>query len=640
MTMKRLLPLCLIGLAVFVFAAFIARAWQYQANLAQITASDWVMVKADGLRLGRRPPRDDISLVLFDVKTAAKLGYVRSYADDLRLYRQLFKAGARVVYDSRSTAAADDATFEEVKPLLDGMLEIRSDGALARDIYLGATILENTHPQYTNLAAPNLVNAHPHAIPWMRSRYYPMFQLTSVGPRESAPLAIVRLAWNAEGGDAESVGNLMRQCGVMTEWHRQAPDLVPENDVPQSPYPVGDRSIIWYPFLTSTILVPPAAFWISYDPAVSEYQRKSYIDVLEDSDTIRFDNQIVIIGFSPETDISSDSYEAPSAAGRAAPAEVMAAAVQTLLDERPMRVPPSGVRYLLLALICITFALVGGWFRPVQAVWVTFAVLLAYFCSAVIAYRSGWYSDFSIVPAAGISSAMLGMVYSSWLSVRARHRVVDLFGRYVPRAVVNQLMLQPDLRSLTLGGVKRDMSVMFADIRGFTTFSEDLAPEEVVRQLNSLLEIMVECTFEHEGTLDKFIGDAILVLFNAPLDQPDHVARAVRTATSIQKRLVDHPTGLAIGIGLHRGEAVVGNIGTQRRLEYTAIGSTVNIASRLCGVAEPGEVIISAAMMSELGDEFETEPLAPVTVKGIKAPLAAFRVRPRQAQPSSAPVNS
>lgn len=215
--------------------------------------------------------------------------------------------------------------------------------------------------------------------------------------------------------------------------------------------------------------------------------------------------------------------------------------------------------------------------------------------------------------------------------MRARNRIVDLFGRYVPRAVVNQMMQRGDLKSLTLGGSKRQVTVMFADIRGFTTFSEHLAPEEVVSQLNSLLEGMVECTFANEGTLDKFIGDAILVLFNAPLEQPDHVQRALQTATDIQQRLANHPTGLSVGIGLHCGEAVVGNIGTWQRLEYTAIGSTVNIASRLCGVARPGEVIVSQAVVQALGDtakQWDCQPLEPVMVKGIGQPLVCYRVRP------------
>ena len=114
--------------------------------------------------------------------------------------------------------------------------------------------------------------------------------------------------------------------------------------------------------------------------------------------------------------------------------------------------------------------------------------------------------------------------------------------------------------------------VMFADIRGFTSFSQYLPPEQVVQELNSLLEVMVKCTFDYEGTLDKFIGDAILVLFNAPLDQADHTERAVKTAIAIQKSLRDHASGLKVGIGVHSGPAVIGNIGTPQRMEFTAIG--------------------------------------------------------------------
>lgn len=624
---KRSLVLLGIGIVVFVAASLASRKFQYPSSVVQVAASDWMMVKAQGLRLGARPVRDDIALVFFDIKTAAELGYVRSYDDDLQLYKKLFETGAKIVYDTRSVAAADEANFNEVRPLFDAMIELRSDGSLIRDAYLGADIMAETHPRYTPLLAQNLVNSYPHAIPSIRSRYYPMFHLTAVGPRESAPLMIARQIWGEVITDSDVVATNMRQTGVMTVWHQQAPDVVPEIDLPVTPYPIGDRSIPWMPFLTSTLLVAPAAFWVSYDPAVGEYSRYSYLDVLRGTTTIDLTGKIVIVGFSPETDISTDTYDAPSAIGKASPSEVMAAAVQTLLDGTYMRETPKSVQLLTIAVLCVIFSLVGGLLKPVQALLAIFVGLFIYSGYAVFLYRTGWFSDFAVAPAAGLTSGVLGLAYSSWLSVRSRHRVVDLFGRYVPRAVVNQLMLQGELQSLTMGGIKRDVSVMFADIRGFTSFSEDLAPEEVVRQLNSLLEIMVECTFEQEGTLDKFIGDAILVLFNAPLEQPDHVARAVRTAIAIQQRLADHSSGLSVGIGLHRGEAIVGNIGTQRRMEYTAIGSTVNIASRLCGVAQPGEIIVSSAMINEIGDGYETESLGPVTVKGLKVPLDSYRVR-------------
>ena len=182
-------------------------------------------------------------------------------------------------------------------------------------------------------------------------------------------------------------------------------------------------------------------------------------------------------------------------------------------------------------------------------------------------------------------------------------------------------MQKPELEALVVGGVRRDVTVMFADIRGFTTFSERLDPEKVLVELNSLLDGMVACTFEAEGTLDKFIGDAILVLFNAPLEQPDHVQRAVQTALEIQSRVAHHISGLSIGIGIHTGVAVVGNVGTPERMEYTAIGSTVNVASRLCDVARPGEIIVSATVAEQLADTIELQMRDPVRVKGIDREL-------------------
>ena len=137
---------------------------------------------------------------------------------------------------------------------------------------------------------------------------------------------------------------------------------------------------------------------------------------------------------------------------------------------------------------------------------------------------------------------------------------------------------------------------------------------------------MVDCTFEQEGTVDKFIGDAILVLFNAPTDQPDHALRAVKTAWAIQQKLTEviddyENSELRIGIGIHTGEAIVGTVGTAERMEYTAIGSTVNTASRLCDKADGDKVVASQEIVDKVGDQFTWSQNEPMTVKGIDRPL-------------------
>jgi class 3 adenylate cyclase len=134
----------------------------------------------------------------------------------------------------------------------------------------------------------------------------------------------------------------------------------------------------------------------------------------------------------------------------------------------------------------------------------------------------------------------------------------------------------------------------------------------------------VEAAFEEKGTVDKYIGDAVMVLFNAPLEQADHSERAVRTALKMQAALAGSP--LSVGVGIHSGIAVVGNVGTAERLEYTAIGSTVNLAARLCESAAKGEIIVSEEVRARLGDRIEAEVRAPILVKGINRELVTYRV--------------
>jgi adenylate cyclase len=422
------------------------------------------------------------------------------------------------------------------------------------------------------------------------------------------------------------VGEELRRSGVMTVWHIHSPDVVAKTEVEKSPYRLDKEAIIWHPFLSTTTLVPPVGFWVSYDPDVAAYPRHSYIDALKGAAAEHFKDKIVIIGFDAEIDPTSDTYSIPSLPGKASAAEMVACATQTLLDGRTMATMPRWLSVLVMTALIFASALVTGLMKPVRSAFAFLSLLLLYYAFATAAYRAGVFPDCAIVPAVAMLTAVAGGTGNAWLSLRMRRRIVDLFGRYVPRAVVNQMLQRPELEALALGGTIREVTVMFADIRGFTAYSQDMSPDEVVRELNGLLKIMVDCTFENEGTLDKFIGDAILVLFNAPLDQPDHSDRAIRTALMIQQRLTSHDSKLRVGVGVHRGDAVVGNVGTPERMEYTAIGSTVNIASRLCDSARPGEVVASKAVVEALTGVVKAESLGALQVKGISHPLEAARV--------------
>ncbi len=203
-----------------------------------------------------------------------------------------------------------------------------------------------------------------------------------------------------------------------------------------------------------------------------------------------------------------------------------------------------------------------------------------------------------------------------------------LFERMVSPAVINQL--NPD--SLQLGGKRQEITVLFADIRGFTGFSENTQPEELVSVLNLYLAAAAEVVLQEGGTIDKFLGDAIMAWFNAPIPQPDHTLRAVRAALRIRQavhdlhRMLPEKHRLSFGVGIHLGDAVLGLVGTQKRLDYTAIGDSVNTAKRIQENAASGQILISQQAYRQAIEHIVAMPVEPILAKGKKEPLMVFEV--------------
>jgi adenylate cyclase len=207
------------------------------------------------------------------------------------------------------------------------------------------------------------------------------------------------------------------------------------------------------------------------------------------------------------------------------------------------------------------------------------------------------------------------------------------YSRFMPEYVVKQLLENPN--SFRLGGVNQTITVLFADIRGFTALSERENPEKVVGLLNRYFSAMTEIIFDHGGTLDKYIGDGLMALFGAPSASPADAMNAVKAAVSMQKRLSSlnaelHKAGygqISVGIGLHTGEATIGYIGSDKRSEYTAIGDTVNLASRLESNALGGQILMSEATAAASGNLIPVNPREPLTVKNRVQPVNVFEVR-------------
>ena len=212
----------------------------------------------------------------------------------------------------------------------------------------------------------------------------------------------------------------------------------------------------------------------------------------------------------------------------------------------------------------------------------------------------------------------------------------ETLSRYLSPQVMQQVLSDADLRSLR--SARREVTVLFADIRNFTAFAERHQPEEVVDVLNEYFDLLVHVLFEHQGTLDKFLGDGLLALFGTPLEQADHARRAVQAALDIQRgatalntvrRRRGQPT-LHLGIGINSGEAIVGNIGTEKRMEYTVVGDMVNVAQRLQTHAGGGEILIGANLFPHVQHLVSVYNTVEMQVKGRQQPVQAHRIGPLQ----------
>ena len=241
----------------------------------------------------------------------------------------------------------------------------------------------------------------------------------------------------------------------------------------------------------------------------------------------------------------------------------------------------------------------------------------------------------SDLPLAGVAaSSTLVNAYRFAAEERERRRVHGMFGRCVSKEVVDQILNYEG--DIPLGGARQEATLLFTDIRGFTGMSETMAPEDVVALLNEYFEAMTTIILDHGGTIDKFMGDAIMAVFGAPIPRDDHAERCVQAAVEMRKALrslqarweAEGKPRFDTGIGINTGQVLVGNIGSARRMEYTAIGDAVNLASRIEGLTKEygGGILISEATYERVRDVVEAQPLGAVPVRGKARPVQLYRV--------------
>lgn len=263
------------------------------------------------------------------------------------------------------------------------------------------------------------------------------------------------------------------------------------------------------------------------------------------------------------------------------------------------------------------------------------AILGGWTLFTVGAFKGGQWLNLVQPVAAGGLALFFGTAYRYFVEGREKRKVAKLFGRYVSRDVYAQLMSHPE--QAELGGARREMTVLFSDIRGFTSVTERGDPEELVGQLNEYFSRMVAIVFRNKGTVDKFVGDMVMALFSAPLDDPAHADNGVRTAIEMVRELGDlnrawaarGMTQLDIGIGVNSGDMIAGNIGSSSIMSYTVIGDNVNLGARLESLNKEYKcrIIISDATRTRLTGTYDIRPLGDVVVKGKSKAVQIFEVR-------------
>jgi adenylate cyclase len=356
-----------------------------------------------------------------------------------------------------------------------------------------------------------------------------------------------------------------------------------------------------------------------------------------DIDPSVFRNKIVFVGATGAG--LHDVFETPFAGGMMPGIQVHAAVADDFLSNRFIRPAPDAVRIAFVLAGALAIGVVATLLPAWWATAVSVAALCGFAWIATRAFASGAWVNLSQPVLASAFALFGGVAYQYFVEGREKRKVKKLFGQYVSKDVFDQLVSDPTLARL--GGQRREMTVLFSDIRGFTTVSERGQPEEVVQMLNEYFTRMVHLVFLHKGTVDKFVGDMVMALFGAPLDDPRHADHAVEAALDMIDELQALNAGwqaggrppLDIGIGINSGPMIAGNIGSDQIMSYTVIGDAVNLGSRLESLNKQygTRIIISEATRERLTGRYECRPLGDVVVKGKTQAVAIFEVVGRMA---------
>ena len=372
---------------------------------------------------------------------------------------------------------------------------------------------------------------------------------------------------------------------------------------------------------------------INYSGKPGDYEYVSMIDVLNGNiDARAFTDSIVLVGAYASG--MQDDFEVPNGGSHQMyGVEVHANILQSYIQGR---FSVNGNKYifgLISAVIAMLMYLLFRKLKPWLSLIIMIIVIIAFVFVLIIFNNHGTAYSIIYLPMMLIISYIASLALGYLRELKKKKKILNAFRKYVAPQVVEEIAKKGDFQ-IKVGGENRDIAVLFVDIRGFTTMSEALEPEQVVEILNEYLTLTSKSIFDNLGTLDKFVGDATMAVFNSPFDLPDYEFKAVCAAMDIvnggkaleKDLMAKYGRSVGFGVGVNVGPAVVGNIGCDFRMDFTAIGDTVNTAARLEANAKKGQVLISDALYERVKDRIEVEEIGEIPLKGKSKGVFVYEV--------------
>lgn len=370
---------------------------------------------------------------------------------------------------------------------------------------------------------------------------------------------------------------------------------------------------------------------INFISSTESYPQLSYGDIIAGNfDPSIVKHKVILVGMTATGE--SDAWKTPVSTKRMPGVWIHANTIDTILRQRFLVDASKGTTLVIMLFLVI---ITGLGLPRLKLKWggaLVAGLFAGYLLAVFLVFDNGYIMNV-LYPLMLLPVAYITNIFCVVTAEQSDRRLIKgLFGRYVSIQVATEILELADSGKLELGGEQRTVTVLFADIRGFTQICEQMAPAEVVGLLNNCLSIMLERLIDNGGMINKFAGDNVMAVWNAPQFQERHASLAVKAAWEAQRAVIESQRDdpllrrVQFGIGINTGEALAGNVGSAGRAEYTVIGDTVNMASRICASAPGGEILIGAETYAQLVDYVEVEELEPQSYKGKVETVSVYRV--------------